>query len=33
MLGYEVVSISDKEIPLMSRWLKNLHAMLGVVAD
>ena len=30
MLGYKVVSITQKEAPMMERWLKNLYAMMGV---
>lgn len=30
MLGYKVVSLSQKEAPMMERWLKNLYAMMGM---
>jgi hypothetical protein len=30
MLGYGVVSLTQKEAPLMERWLKNLFAMYGI---
>jgi len=30
MLGYKVVSLTQKEAPMMERWLKNLYAMLGI---
>lgn len=30
MLGYRVVSLTQKEAPLMERWLKNLYAMMGM---
>lgn len=30
MLGYQVVSLSQKEAPMMERWLKNLYAVMGV---
>lgn len=30
MLGYKIVSVSQKEAPMMELWLKNLYAMLGI---
>jgi hypothetical protein len=30
MLGYKVLSISQKEVPMMEKWLKNLYAMYGM---
>ena len=30
MLGYRVLSITQKEAPMMERWLKNLYAMMGI---
>jgi len=30
MLGYKVVSLTQKEAPMMERWLKNLYAMMGI---
>lgn len=30
MLGYRVVSLTQKEAPMMERWLKNLYAMMGM---
>lgn len=28
--GYKVVSLAQKEVSMMERWLKNLYAMIGV---
>jgi hypothetical protein len=33
MLGYKVVSLAQKEAPMMERWLKNMYAMLGVAEN
>lgn len=30
MLGYEIVSITQRETPIMDQWLKNLDAMYGM---
>lgn len=30
LLGYRVVSLTEKEAPMMGRWLKNLYAMMGI---
>jgi len=30
MLGYRVVSLAQKEAPMMERWLKNMYAMFGI---
>ena len=30
MLGYKVVSLTQKEAPMMERWLKNMYAMMGI---
>lgn len=32
MLGYKIVSLTKKEVPMMERWLKNTYAMLGISA-
>jgi len=32
LLGYRIVSITKKEVPMMERWLKNTYAMLGISA-
>lgn len=32
LMGYQVVSLSAKEKPMMERWLTNLYAMLGMSA-
>ena len=29
LMGYEVLSLTKKEAPLMKRWLENLDAMIG----
>lgn len=31
--GYKVVSLAQKEVSMMERWLKNLYAMIGVQAE
>jgi hypothetical protein len=33
LLGYRVVSLTQKEAPLMERWLKNMYAMFGVAEN
>ncbi len=33
LLGYRVVSLTQKEAPMMERWLKNMYAMLGVAEN
>ena len=33
MLGYRVVSLSQKEAPLVERWLKNMYAMFGLAEN
>lgn len=33
MLGYRVVSLAQKEAPLMERWLKNMYAMFGIAEN
>jgi hypothetical protein len=30
MLGYKILSLTDKEAPLMEKWLKNMFAMFGI---
>ena len=32
MLGYKIVSLTKKEVPMMERWLKNTYAMFGISA-
>jgi hypothetical protein len=33
LLGYRIVSLTQKEAPMMERWLKNMYAMLGVAEN
>jgi len=33
LLGYKVVSITKKEVPLMERWLKNLYDLTNGVPN
>jgi hypothetical protein len=33
MLGYRVVSLAQKEAPMMEKWLKNLYAMYGMMEN
>lgn len=32
LLGYQIISLSPEEKPMMERWLSNLYAMLGMSA-
>lgn len=33
LLGYRIVSLTQKEAPMMEQWLKNLYAMLGIAEN
>lgn len=33
LMGYEIVSLTKREAPLMKRWLKNLDAMIGTEGE
>ncbi|MEN6508990.1 MAG: hypothetical protein ABFD63_09475, partial [Smithella sp.] len=30
MLGYKIIKITQAEVPVMEKWLKNLYAMYGM---